>query len=414
MPTPSMLLSQLAEAAENSVVPPGSEALQALLKAIREHLGMDVAFFSQFDAGRRVFRMVDAGLPSPVRPGASDPLEETYCQRVVDGRLPQVLNDALANPESARLPITGVLGIGAYIGVPVRLSNGDVYGTFCCFRGQPDQTLNHRDLGMMRVFADMAARQVEHEAGEQRETREIARRIESVLASDRLSIVYQPICHVGERRIAGVESLSRFSDAPGRAPDRWFGDAARVGMEVELETAAIRQALRGMPRLPDDLYMSINASPSVILSGAIFHEIRDMPAHRIVLEITEHALIENYGRIVEALQPLRERGIRIAVDDAGSGYSSFRHILHLDPDIIKLDMSLTAKVDTDPSRRALAAAMAGFSAETGMAIVAEGVETASELEALQRIGIPLAQGYLLGKPMSMDDLVSLCESEACA
>jgi EAL domain-containing protein (putative c-di-GMP-specific phosphodiesterase class I) len=409
-----MLLSQLAQAAEMSAAPPGSEALQALLHAIREHMGMVVAFFAQFDEGRRVFRMVDAAGPTPVKAGHADPLEETYCQRIVDGRLPQVLCDAAANAEAAALPVTGELGIGAYVGVPVTLSSGEVYGTFCCFRGQADATLNERDLGLMRVFAEMAARQVEHEASEQRETREITHRIESVLASDALSVVYQPIYHIGQRRIAGFESLSRFGAGPKKTPDRWFGDAARVGMEVELETAAIRQALRGMARLPDDLYMSINASPDVIVSGAIEHEVKDMPAHRIVLEITEHALIENYDRIIEALKPLRERGIRIAVDDAGSGYSSFRHILHLDPDIIKLDMSLTSKVDSDPSRRALAAAMAGFSEETGMAIVAEGVETRSELEELKRIGIPMAQGYLLGKPMSMDDVVSLCESEECA
>lgn len=410
--SPSLLLSQLAHAADD--LPPGSEALQALLAAIREHLGMDVAFFARFEQGRRVFRMVDATGDTPVKPGASDPLEETYCQRIVDGRLPELLRDVAANPESETLPITGQLGIGAYIGVPVTLSSGEVYGTFCCFRAVADATLNERDLGMMRVFATMAARQVEHEESAQREDREIVSRIESVLASDALSIVYQPIYQIGQRRIAGFESLSRFADGPRKGPDRWFGDAARVGMEVELETAAIRHALKGRERLPEDVYLSINASPDVIVSGAIEHELRDVPAHGVVLEITEHALIENYDRIIEALKPLRERGIRIAVDDAGSGYSSFRHILHLDPDIIKLDMSLTSKIDTDPSRRALAAAMAGFSEETGMAIVAEGVETASELEELKRIGIPLAQGYLLGRPMSIDEVVSLCESGACA
>ncbi|MCS0606655.1 EAL domain-containing protein [Massilia solisilvae] len=410
--SPSVLLSQLVNAADN--LPPGNESLQALLAAIREHLGMDVAFFARFEQGRRVFRMADAAGDTPVKPGASDPLEETYCQRIVDGRLPELLRDAAANPESGALPITGQLGIGAYIGVPVTLSSGEVYGTFCCFRAHADPTLSERDLGMMRVFATMAARQVEHEEGAQREEREIVNRIESVLASDALSIVYQPIYQIGQHRIAGFESLSRFAFGPRKGPDRWFGDAARVGMEVELETAAIRHALKGRERLPEDVYLSINASPGVIVSGAIEHELRDVPAHGVVLEITEHALIENYDRIIEALKPLRERGIRIAVDDAGSGYSSFRHILHLDPDIIKLDMSLTSKIDTDPARRALAAAMAGFSEETGMTIVAEGVETPSELEELKRIGIPLAQGYLLGKPMGIDEVVSLCESETCA
>lgn len=405
MSTSSLLLSQLAPDA--NAAPVRGDALHHLLKAIREHLGMDVAFLSEFTDGRRVFRVVDAGEPTPVQPGGSDPLEESYCQRVVDGRLPAIIPDAKANPESAAMPATHAVDVRAHIGVPVILSNGQVYGTFCCFSHHIDNTLNERDLGVMRVFAAMAARQVEDDAASLREVSEISARIDAVLAENALNIVYQPIYHIATRRLAGVEALSRFQAAPRRTPDRWFGEAARVGKDVQLESAAIRLALAGLPRLPGDVYLSLNASPDVVLSGAVARELEGVDLHRIVLEITEHALVDNYAGLDAALRPLREQGVRIAVDDAGAGYSSLRHILSLDPDIIKLDVSLTGGVDRDPSRRALVAAMTAFADETGMTLVAEGVESRSELDVLQRIGVPLAQGYLLGRPMAIDELLAV-------
>jgi EAL domain-containing protein (putative c-di-GMP-specific phosphodiesterase class I) len=117
-----------------------------------------------------------------------------------------------------------------------------------------------------------------------------------------------------------------------------------------------------------------------------------------VVEITEHELIEDYAHLLDALTPLRTAGIRLAVDDAGSGYASLRHILSLQPDIIKLDIALTRGVDTDPVRRALASALVGFARDTGSVIVAEGIETSAELAALQRLGVPLGQGFYLARP----------------
>lgn len=146
MPHSSLLLSQLAN--PSSVTASTPEALQTVLRVIREHMGMDVAFLAEIDDSRRLFRMVDAaGRDSPIQVGGSNPIEETYCRRIVDGRLPQILPDALSNPISAALPITHELNIRAYVGVPVTLSDGHVYGTLCCYSSTPNETLNEHNLG---------------------------------------------------------------------------------------------------------------------------------------------------------------------------------------------------------------------------------------------------------------------------
>jgi EAL domain-containing protein (putative c-di-GMP-specific phosphodiesterase class I) len=390
------------------------KTLLEILRAIREHLGMDVAFISEFTGADRVFRYVDSShADHPVRAGGADRLEDSYCQRIIDGRLPQLIPDASACPAAMELTVTYTLPVGAHLSVPIRLTDGSVYGTFCCFSHAPDSTLNERDLGLMRVFADLTGRQIERDLALRKQDEEIAQRIRSVLNGDGLSMAYQPIYHLGDNRIVGFESLSRFSATPIRTPDVWFGEAHKIGLDVALETKAIGIALQGIGHLPGDVYISVNISPETILGGAIGNMLGGMPLERVVLEVTEHVLIQRYHDIAALIGPLRERGLRIAVDDAGAGYASFRHILNLAPDLIKLDVSLTRNIDADNSRRALAAALIRFSEETGSEIIAEGVETASELDVLRQLGVTKAQGYLLGRPMPLAAAAQLCPHSAC-
>ena len=132
------------------------------LAAIRVHLDMQVAFISEFTEGRRVFRHIDAGIDNPpIQVGAGDPLEDSYCQRVVDGRLPELIPDAFAVPEAMAMSVTQSLPVRAHVSVPIRLSDGRIYGTFCCFSPTPDISLNERDLRLMHIFADMIARHIE-------------------------------------------------------------------------------------------------------------------------------------------------------------------------------------------------------------------------------------------------------------
>jgi EAL domain-containing protein (putative c-di-GMP-specific phosphodiesterase class I) len=186
-----------------------------------------------------------------------------------------------------------------------------------------------------------------------------------VIEAERLSILYQPICNVATRRPVGLECLSRFSPSPVRTPDVWFSEAAEVGLGTELELAAISRALRALPALPADIYLAVNASPQTILAEGFSQALHGLVPHRLVLEVTEHAHVDDYAQLLAVIAPLRRRGVRLAVDDAGAGYASLQHILHLQPDIIKLDMGLTRNIDADPARRALASALIGFARETG-------------------------------------------------
>ena len=121
----------------------------------------------------------------------------------------------------------------------------------------------------------------------------------------------------------------------------------------------------------------------------------------MVLEVTEHAPVEDYDQLNRTLRTLRARGIRLAIDDAGAGFASFRHIVRLAPDFIKLDMTLTRDIDADPARRALATAMVSFALEIGATMIAEGIETEQEFRTLRSLGIGLGQGYFLGVPGSL-------------
>jgi EAL domain-containing protein (putative c-di-GMP-specific phosphodiesterase class I) len=370
-----------------------------VLRAIRTHLGMEVAFISEFTDGQRIFRFVDANSrDAPVRAGEGGPLDESYCQRVVDGRLPQLIPDAAALSAAAELAVTASLPVGAHLSVPITLKDGRIYGTFCCFSHTADHSLNERDLAMMRVFADLTADQIDRELERDRNMADARQRIQEVIAGNALRVVFQPIIRLTDSQVAGFEALARFPDSPQRGPDAWFTEAAAVGLGLELEVAAVRLAIAALPELPPHAYLAVNVSPSTVSSGRLDGVLAGVPPTRLVVELTEHSVIPAYEDLAAALRPLRERGVRLAVDDAGAGYSSFRHILRLQPDLIKLDSTITRDIDRDRARRALATALIAFGRETGSDVVAEGVEREGELRTLQRLGVTTAQGYYLGRP----------------
>lgn len=387
------------------------EILCDALRAIRLHFGMDVAFVAEFAHGRRIFRQIDTHLDNPpIHVGSSDPLDESYCQRVVDGRLPELIRDAGLIPAALELPATLALPVGAHLSVPIRLKNGTLFGTFCCFSFAADRSLQARDLAMMRAFAEFSGTQIERHLAIARAHDDARERIQAILSSGGLSCLFQPVHHLGQARIVGAEALSRFSAHPMQTPDALFKEAMRVGLGEEVEMAAVHTALRALERLPPSLYLALNVSPAHILSGALRSAFAGLPLNRLVIEVTEHAAIDDYVQLVATLAPLRAQGLRLAIDDAGAGYASFRHILKLRPDMIKLDISITRDIDSDPTRQALAAALIRFAQETGSVIVAEGVETDAELAALRRLGVDKVQGYLIGRPMPLEAMLTPVDS----
>ena len=379
-----------------------SLSIHRALAAVREHLGMDVAYLSEIEDGKSIFRSVDApGLEEIIKPGDTRDLDTVYCNHILEGRLPELIPDTAREPVAVGMAITKAVPIGAHMSIPVRLRDGSVYGMFCCLSARPNASLNERDLSTMRMFAELAAEKVSDR--QEREAAEKKRRdaVEALLAPDAFALVFQLICRLADREPQGFEALSRFPGEPYRAPDKWFADAEAAGLQAELETAAVARALDNVAHLPAGTYVSLNASPDTILDGAFQAMLLKRPntaLDALVLEITEHAPVTDYAALAEALAPLRELGLRLAIDDAGAGYASLSHIIRLQPDLIKLDMSLVRDVDSDPARHALADAMVTFAREIGSAVVAEGIETEAELAALERLGIGLGQGYLLGRP----------------
>ncbi len=380
--------------------------IRKVLNIVRTHLDMDVGFVSEFVDGQRVFRHVD-GDQSPVSVGEGHALSESYCQRVVDGRLPELMKDACENEEALTISATRELPIGAHMSVPLRLPDGSVFGTFCCFSFLANPSLNARDLRILRAFAAIVADLIHEELNAQREISEKRARIERVIAQTAFHVRYQPIYRLNDETVSGFESLARFEAEPYRSPDKWFAEADEVGLGAELEIALARKALEALPGFPKDVLLSVNFSPATIMTNAFAHLFENLPLDRVVLEVTEHAAVANYTELSARLHPFRLRGLRLAVDDAGAGHSSFRHVLDLRPDTIKLDMSLTRNIDRDRGRQALASALSMFGRAMGSQIVAEGVESEAELDALRRVGVTKVQGYLTGRPMPLADAVQL-------
>lgn len=215
-----------------------------------------------------------------------------------------------------------------------------------------------------------------------------------------LTMVGQPIRDLKSLEIVGIEALARFHGVSRRKPYLWFEEARELGLGRELEIAAARLAWKALDVLPPNVFLAVNASPMVIGSSTFQRAIEAHFASRLVLELTEHAPVSDYGRLRLRLQSLRARGVRVAVDDAGAGFASLRHILLLNPEIIKLDISLISRIASDRGAQALAKGLISFADAIGAMIVAEGVETAEQRATLLELGVRHGQGFLLGRPQN--------------
>jgi len=257
----------------------------------------------------------------------------------------------------------------------------------------------HVDLyARNRDLEEQLRAQAEREARAAAEYRFMRDRIADVVDRSGLEMVFQAIAHLGTGEVIGAEALARFAPEPRRPPDVWFAEATAVGLGTPLELAAVRAAVRRLGDLPPSAYLAVNVSPDAAQSRELAEITRALPTRRLVLELTEHTGIADYGELAEALEPMRASGVRLSVDDAGAGFASLRHILNLCPDIIKLDIGLIRGIDADPARRALASALVGFAGEIDAVIVAEGIETELELATLCALGVTYGQGFHLARP----------------
>ena len=238
-------------------------------------------------------------------------------------------------------------------------------------------------------------------AGASRARREkLIGRIQRLIGGEGLDVALQPIVDLASGEIVGAEALARFQDADGRTipTEDCFLDAHALGLGSELELAAVRLALRSHDRLPEGLYLALNASPMLLGGDELIGMLAAHDRRPLVVELTEHQAVEDYFALGRSLDELREHDIRVAIDDVGSGFSSFRHVTRVNPEILKLDRSLVCGIDDDPVRQSLAAAIVAFAADVGAVVVSEGIESEAELACLRDLAVGLGQGFFLGRP----------------
>ena len=219
-------------------------------------------------------------------------------------------------------------------------------------------------------------------------------RIQSIIAGRAFAIHLQPIVRLDGGEVVAVEALTRFADS---APEALFGEAATFGLGAALERAAIEAAFEAARPLPPDVALSVNVSADALHHDAALRELLAAKGRTVIVELTEHERIDDYAAVRSALEKLGP-DVKLAIDDAGSGFASLRHIFALRPDYVKFDIEWVRGIDRDPVRRALVSGLVYFGNETGCALIAEGIETEGELAALRELGIRLGQGYLLGRP----------------
>jgi EAL domain-containing protein (putative c-di-GMP-specific phosphodiesterase class I) len=369
-----------------------------ILESAREYLDMDVAFAAEFVGEQQVFRGIAGdGALFGLAVGGRLPLGVMYCKAMTEGRFPEAVPDTAADPLASDMAITDQAGIRAYVGVPVSLPDGRVWGSMGCVSSRADYSVGKRDVRFMRMLAKIYAEQLEREEREAATRRQKRTSITTVLREHRLSTVLQPIVDLTTGAPVGYEALARFDVENPQPPDVWFATAAEVGLGLELELAAVRSALQHIDRIPAETYLSLNVSPQTAVSEE-FASLIQSGSDAVIIEVTEHAAIADYPLFNSSVARLRFRGMRYAVDDAGAGFSSFSHILSTKPDIVKLDISLIRDIDRDLGRRALLHGLIYFIEQINATVVAEGVETYEEAEALKRLGVHCAQGYYFGRP----------------
>ena len=212
------------------------------------------------------------------------------------------------------------------------------------------------------------------------------------------AVALQPVVELATETVVGHEALARFS---GRVPtERWFRAAALHDLGIELERQTLRLALATLPGLPEPEFLAINMSPAAVHDDVILHLLLGVDLDRVVVEITEHDAVNDYDLTRRVLADLRRGGARIAVDDVGAGFASLRHVLLLQPDVIKLDWALTRDVHQNATQAAIVRSVVGFADEVGAVVLAEGIEVPQQVPPLLEAGVTLGQGWHLGVPVT--------------
>jgi EAL domain-containing protein (putative c-di-GMP-specific phosphodiesterase class I) len=353
--------------------PLGEDSIGRVLGFARTHLGMDLAWISRAVGTGQVVEFLDGNADRfGLRLGAVTPEFSRPCRP----------------------------GAGSVL-APLVLPDGRLYGHLACLGEEPRLSLARRDQEFLELVAALLAPSITVLDADRDRRARLGARTQAVLDRGGPTMVYQPIVALNDQHLVGYEALARFPHDGPASPHAWFAEAADVGLGLELEVAAVRAALTALRALPGDISISVNVSASSVRHPAVLVALAEADPARTIVEITEHDQVDDYQAVRAGCEEFKDLGCLIAVDDAGAGYAGFQHLFEIRPDIIKLDMTVTRNLDTDPARAAMAAALVGFARAVDAVVLAEGIETASELNAATALGVHYAQGYHLGRPQPL-------------
>jgi EAL domain-containing protein (putative c-di-GMP-specific phosphodiesterase class I) len=383
------------------VLLPARGAVERLLALARTHLEMEVAIISEFTGDEQVIRHLE-GDPEAfgLRIGAATRLADTYCWRVANGHLSPVVPDARSDVRLRDLEVTWEVDIGSYVGAPIRFSDGRIYGSLCCLSHSANPSLRERDADFLTMVAALIGDELEAECASHQKRLEAIARIRGVLERGGLGVAYQPIFDLHSLTIVGYEALARFEG--GGSPDRWFAEAAEIGLGLDLERAASQIALAHLGELRPGSYVWVNLSPRAMGSSTIRDMLAEAPGDRTIAGLIPAGPVDD--ELEEAVRALKTRGVRLAVDRVGGEHPALKDILRLQPDILRLDPVAVGAIDSDPSSRDLVSFLVRFSSDLGAVTVAEGIETPGVLNVLRDLGVVYGQGYALAPPLSLKDL----------
>ena len=380
------------------------EAAEAVVAELARRTACDFISVTQLLRGDRLRELATYNRIARERRGGSllgSVLSRRYMARARKGPWAE---DVLPTADGAREApfLAAEIDIGA--GAPIYVGD-EVVGLLWLgvSRGRRRSTLARKSnlLAAVIDYASILSAVAGPALVDRRDVAAVQSRLKHALTASEFHTVFQPIIDLQSHEIVGYEALTRFGD--GMRPDLRFMEAASVGLGQQYELAAMEAALAAASSLPEAAFLTLNMSPGLVLeSGRRLRKTLRATARRLVLELTEHVPIEDYAALRKAIMALGNADL--AVDDAGAGYASLRHILELRPTFAKLDISLVRGIDFDDLGQALVAGLVYFARKSGCHLIAEGVESDGEAVTLRRLGVEMAQGFLFGRPEITDGL----------
>lgn len=400
---------RVSDAAELPVAHAGArEEIGDMLEALRARLDMDVAFVSrQIGTTHRIFTHVAARGRAPLMSGDHNPNDNSLCWLVIQGKLPERVVDTSHYDVAACLPITEELNVRSHFSVPLRRRDGRVHGSLCCFSYRPRPDVGERDMQVMRSVAAIVSDQIEGRIELEERCEDAGREIVRLIEDDDLAVIHQPIYDLTDWHLVGHECLMRNKANPERSPLELLERARAAGKTMELELHIARKALATLDPAHPERFIAINVSPATLVSEELAALIPEGLEARLVIELNQQETAPQQAVVKDAIEAWKTRAW-VAVNSEGAGFAGLQSLVDLGPDIVKIDREFLAGLSCDSARRALVKALVQFAADTGVTLIAQGVETREDLQALRELGVRFAQGYILGKPVKPQRGTAVC------